>query len=83
MSKWPLDRNHEDVYLRGEGSGFLLPGGVKYFHFGPVVGEEGFEPLTSWFATTSSNPHSIYSLFIMILNYELRKTRNHRKFLPT
>ncbi|EPS74520.1 hypothetical protein M569_00237 [Genlisea aurea] len=30
----------------------------RYFPFGPVVGEEGFEPPTPWFVATRSNPLS-------------------------
>ncbi|KAB2096477.1 hypothetical protein ES319_A01G110600v1, partial [Gossypium barbadense] len=30
----------------------------RSFPFGPVVGEEGFEPPTPWFVATCSNPLS-------------------------
>ena len=30
----------------------------RYFPFGPVMGEEGFEPPTPWFVATCSNPLS-------------------------
>ena len=38
----------------------FLPPEVKEgsFPFGPVVGEEGFEPPTPWFVATCSNPLS-------------------------
>ncbi|KAL7149400.1 hypothetical protein ABFS83_05G038100 [Erythranthe nasuta] len=35
-----------------------LRGRERYFPFGPVVGEEGFEPPTPWFVATCSNPLS-------------------------
>lgn len=37
---------------------FSYPQRGRYFPFGPVVGEEGFEPPTPWFVATCSNPLS-------------------------
>ena len=39
-------------------SWFSYPQRERYFPFGPVVGEEGFEPPTPWFVATCSNPLS-------------------------
>ena len=39
-------------------SRFSYPQRERYFPFGPVVGEEGFEPPTPWFVATCSNPLS-------------------------
>ena len=39
-------------------SWFSYPQREKSFPFGPVVGEEGFEPPTPWFVATCSNPLS-------------------------
>lgn len=39
-------------------SWFSYPQRERHFPFGPVVGEEGFEPPTPWFVATCSNPLS-------------------------
>ncbi|KAL1120438.1 hypothetical protein V6Z11_D01G165600 [Gossypium hirsutum] len=41
-----------------KGSTLTVKSRERPFPFGPVVGEEGFEPPTPWFVATCSNPLS-------------------------
>ena len=49
---------HPSSIAFGPLSPSFYPQRERHFPFGPVVGEEGFEPPTPWFVATCSNPLS-------------------------
>ncbi|KAK8349370.1 hypothetical protein V6Z12_A06G136100 [Gossypium hirsutum] len=51
----------------------------RSFLFGPIVGEEGFEPSTLWFVATCSNPLS-YRPHLVSTGFVPKRTLKKRTF---